>query len=490
MTKNIKKEFPKNFLWGGATSASQLEGGWDQGGKSITLTDLEPFLERKDKTDMSVVWHKTKENYYKSLENKEGLHFPKRYGIDFYNNYKQDIALFKEMGLKIYRMSISWARIFPNGDDKEPNKEGIAFYKKVLEECQKNGLEVMVTIIHFDYPLPIMEKYKNGFADIAVQDMFIKYVKVLFDNFSMYVKYWLPVNEINIAAFFPIIGLGYFPEINSDPRTFIDKQKVEAMHGLFMTHAKVVELAKKYKNIKIGCMVADMLIYPYDCNPVNIIETLKMERMTKYLFYDVIAGGEYPGYYLRLLKEANIDFNLNKNDVNFLKNNTVDFITFSYYQSSTLTVTSENTKVAGNIAGWGKNPFLKATEWGWQIDPIGLRYILTNLWERYKKPLFISENGIGVIEKLNSNNTVEDDYRINYMEKHFEQIWESIQDGIDVFGYTVWTPIDIVSAGTCEMAKRYGMIFVDYDDYHNGTGKRYKKKSFFWYKNFIEKNSL
>ncbi|WP_342274772.1 glycoside hydrolase family 1 protein [Spiroplasma endosymbiont of Cantharis lateralis] len=481
-----KLEFPKNFLWGGATAASQIEGAYDVDGKSLSILEMIPFMELKDRKDLSATRKLTKQDLLDSIENKKGLHYPKRYGIDFYHRYKEDIALFKEAGLKIFRMSVAWGRIFPNGDEKEQNQKGLEFYRNVFKECKAQGLEVMVTINHFDTPFPIMQNY-GGWKNRKVIDMYFKYAKVLIDEFNEYVKYWLPFNEINLA----VLISAFFVEDKSGNKTTFEKinESYQDLHHQFIAQTKVVEYAKKFKNIQVGCMVANSTTYALDCNPVNVFENQQKELMKKLFYYDVMIKGEYPWYSIKYFEDNNIKILKEPGDDQLLKNNPVEFITFSYYMSSTI-AKEEGELTEGNLMKLGKNPFLEATEWGWQIDPIGLRYTLNQLWDRYHVPLFISENGIGMLEKLNNKNTVEDDYRIDYLARHFEQMSLAIKDGVNLFGYTMWTPIDVVSAGSNEMSKRYGLIYVDYDDYHKGTGNRFKKKSFNWFKKFMNTSEI
>ncbi|ATZ21149.1 glycoside hydrolase family 1 protein [Mesoplasma coleopterae] len=477
-----------DFLWGGATAASQIEGAYDAGGKTLTLLEMKPFLPIKDRTAIHF-GGQTKEEMLESIENKKNLHYPKRFGIDFYHRYKEDIALFKEAGMNVYRMSIAWSRIFPNGDDKEPSKEGIAFYRNVLTECKKAGIKVMVTMHHFDTPYEITKKW-GGWKNREVIDLFVRYAKVLFKEFDEMVDYWLPFNEINVAIWSTEVGLGVF-ESDFNSKSERNSAAYQGLHHQFVAQAKVIELGKKMCKLQtqFGCMVANITTYSLDCNPINEMENLKSQQISRWFFYDVVAKGEYPNYIKRNWKENDINVNIDEQDLKLLKNNTVDFISFSYYMSATVAVELSQ-KASGNVSMGGKNPFLKATEWGWQIDPIGLRITLNQMWDRYQKPLFIAENGIGVLETLNDQNTVEDNYRIEYLSEHFKQINEAIKDGVDVFGYTMWTPIDVVSASTNEMSKRYGMIYVDYDDYHNGTGNRFKKKSFEWFQNFMKTKEL
>ncbi|ATZ18734.1 6-phospho-beta-glucosidase [Williamsoniiplasma somnilux] len=478
----------ENFLWGGATAASQIEGAFDVNDKSLTIAEMRPYNPNLNRKDLSVLRNMTKNDYEKSIKNVEGLHYPKRYGIDFYHKYKEDIRLFAEAGMNIYRMSIAWARIFPNGDDKHPNQKGLDFYRNVINECKKYNIEVMVTLHHFDLPYPIIKKYGGWFNKKTI-DMYLKYVKVLFQEFKDEIKYWLPFNEINVAVLASEMGTGIFKEDFKNDQQYL-QACYQSLHHQFVAQAKVKELAQKInKNFKIGCMIANMTTYSLDCNPDNVRENQKMQQLNKYFFFDVVARGEYPNYIKRYFEQKKINLEITNEEKEILKNNTMDYLTFSYYMTSTVSIKSQE-KTEGNLLSLEKNPFLKETEWGWQIDPIGLRITLNDLWDRYRLPLFISENGIGVLEKLNENKTIDDDYRIDYLSSHMKQINEAILDGCDVFGYTMWTPIDVVSAGTNEMSKRYGLIYVDYDDYHNGSGKRYKKKSFEWFKKFRQTNEL
>ncbi|ATZ20532.1 glycoside hydrolase family 1 protein [Mesoplasma coleopterae] len=483
---NKKLEFPNDFLWGGATAATQIEGAYNVDGKSLSVMEMIPFIELKDRKDLSQTRKLTTQDLIDSIENKKGLHYPKRYGIDFYHRYKEDIALFKEAGMKIFRMSVAWTRIFPNGDEAEPNKRGLEFYRSVFEECKKQGLEVMVTINHFDMPFSITQNY-GGWKNRKVIDMYFKYAKTLIDEFHEYVKYWLPFNEINLGVLFSAMGL----EGSTEDKSLAERLAgtYQDLHNQLVAQAKFIEYAKKFNNTKVGCMVADATTYALDCNPINVLENQQKEQMKKFFYYDVMTTGEYPSYSKRYFKENGISIVKENGDDEILKNNTVEFISFSYYMSSTI-AKEEVELTEGNLMKMGKNPFLVATEWGWQIDPLGLRYCLNQLWDRYHLPLFISENGMGVLETLNEKNTVEDDYRIEYLGKHFEQMSEAIKDGVNLFGYTMWTPIDVVSAGSNEMSKRYGLIYVDYDDYHKGTGNRFKKKSFYWFQNFMKTKEI
>lgn len=477
-----------NFLWGGATAASQIEGAHDVDGKSLTISEMRPYLENIDRKNLESLRNLTKDDYLKSIENKENLHYPKRYGIDFFHHYKDDIAMFKECGMNVFRMSMAWARIFPQGDETEPNQKGLDFYKKVFAECKKNNIEVLVTMSHFDLPYPLIKKY-GGWTNPKLIDLFLNYAKVIMEDFKDDVKYWLPFNEINIAIWAPETGLGIFKEDYSSKAEF-QQACYQGLHHQFVAQAKTIALAKIINpNFLMGCMLANMTTYPLDCDPDNVRENQRAQQISRWFYYDVMARGHYPNYIKRYLAEKNIEIKITTEEIKLLAANTVDFISFSYYMSGVVSASTFE-KTEANLMVIGKNKYLKDTEWGWQIDPVGLRITLNELWDRYQLPLFIAENGIGVKEELDGNNTVDDAYRIDYLKSHFIQIDKALKDGVDIIGYTMWTPIDVVSAGSNEMSKRYGMIFVDFDDYHKGTGKRFKKSSFGWFKKFRETNEL
>ncbi|PPE04169.1 glycoside hydrolase family 1 protein [Williamsoniiplasma lucivorax] len=477
----------KDFLWGGATAANQFEGEYNKDGKSLNVAEMIPYTPLEDRASMPMnLASFTRANIEKSIENKAGLHYPKRFGSNHYNRYKEDIDLLVEAGMDIYRMSISWGRIFPNGDEDQPNAKGLEFYHNLFNYCKSKGIKVMTTMHHFDTPYPIGKKY-GGWMNKQVIDMFVKYAKTLFTEFGDVVDYWLPFNEINISSFAPMMS-ATFPE--DHPGVSYDQLRFQTLHNQFIAQAKVVALGHEMLGKKnFGCMVANMTSYPIDCNPVNVIEWQKQQQIARYFFFDMVAKGEYPTYMLKLFEKLNVKIDTNDQEMAILKNNPVDFLSFSYYMTGTVSK-AEIEKANGNLMGMGKNPFLKANEWGWQIDGQGLRFTLNDLWDRYHLPLFIAENGVGHDEKLNDQKTVEDDYRIDYMKEHFVAIQDALDDGVNVFGYTMWGVIDLVSAGTNEMSKRYGLVYVDYDDYHKGTGDRFKKKSFTWFKKFKESGEI
>lgn len=418
--------------------------------------------------------------------------YPSREATDFYHHYKEDIALFAEMGFKVFRLSIAWTRIFPTGMEKEPNEAGLAFYDKVFDECKKNGIEPLVTISHYEMPYALVEKC-NGWEGRECVDYYMKYCQTIFERYKNKVKYWLTFNEIN-AGTMPmgnVLSLGtikgYSGPINQVP----DKPQVrfQALHHQFVASAKAVKLAhEKYPQFKMGNMSLFATMYPFTCSPDDMVETQKQMQMTNWFCSDIQVRGAYPYYAARYFEENGIKIKMEPEDEDILKEGTVDFYTFSYYMSNCVSTNSEKAKSSGNLMGGVKNPYLKSSDWGWQIDPKGLRYTLNEIYGRYGIPLMVVENGLGAYDKLEEDGSIHDDYRIDYLREHILQMKEAVKDGVDLMGYTPWGCIDLVSASTGEMAKRYGFIYVDkYDD---GTGdlERRKKDSFTWYQNVIKTN--
>jgi len=464
-----------NFLWGGAVSASQCEGGYAEGGKGLTLTDILPDANHGR-------WDGLKD--IKKAKNTTYDYYPSHDAIDLYNRYKEDIALFAEMGFKTFRTSINWARIFPNGDEKLPNEEGLAFYDALFDECLKYGIEPLVTLNHFETPFALYEKY-GGWKNRELVTLFVNYCDVVFRRYKDKVKYWLTFNEINMVVHLPIVGGLVTVENETNP----EQVKYQSAHHQLVASALVTKLAREINpTFKVGCMLGAGKAYPNTCNPADVWAAYNVDR-GDYLFTDVQVRGYYPSYSKRFFKEKNIELEIQKDDLDILRENTVDFISFSYY-SSRVASADPNKKSAteGNIVPTLKNPYLEVSEWGWQKDPMGLRITLNELYDRYQKPLFIVENGLGAKDIPDENGYVEDDYRIDYIRGHIKALKEAIKDGVELLGYTTWGCIDIVSASNGEMSKRYGFIYVDLDNDGNGTKNRYKKKSFYWYKKVIETN--
>lgn len=461
----MKFYFPENFLWGGATAANQMEGAYNEDGKGLSVQDVTP------KGGFGPIVDGPTEDNMKLI------------GIDFYHRYKSDIKLLAEMGFKVFRISIAWTRIFPLGDELEPNEQGLKFYDDVFDECLKYNIEPLVTISHYETPLHLAKVY-DGWKNRKMIDFYERYVTILFNRYKDKVKYWLTFNEINSILHAPFMSGG----IATDKAQLTKQDLYQAIHHELVASALATKIAHEINpEMKVGCMVLAMPVYPMTPKPEDMMKTLELDR-SNLLFSDVHVRGYYPSYAKRLFRENGVTIQMQDGDEEILKN-TVDFVSFSYYMS--VCEGSEKTleMSVANILPGVKNPYLKESEWGWQIDPIGLRYVLNTLYDRYQKPLFIVENGLGAVDELiedeQGNKTVNDDYRIKYLNDHLVQVGEAIQDGVEIMGYTTWGCIDLVSASTAELKKRYGFIYVDRHDDGSGTLERYKKKSFNWYKEVI-----
>lgn len=468
--------FRKDFLWGGATAANQCEGGYDQGGRGLANVDLAPA--GKDRFPVIL-------GEMKMFDFDEAHYYPAKEGIDMYHRFKEDIALFAEMGFKTYRLSIAWSRIFPKGDEKEPNEDGLKFYEDLFLECQKYGIEPLVTITHFDCPMHLVEEY-GAWRNRKLVGFYENLCRVIFNRYKGLVKYWLTFNEINMILHAPFMGAGlYFEEGDNK-----EQVKYQAAHHELLASAIATKIAHEVDpENKVGCMLAAGTNYAYSCKPEDVWAAKKADR-ENYFFIDVQSRGEYPAYALKEMARNGIEIQMEAGDEELLKAHTVDFISFSYYSSRVQTTDPELLEqTAGNIFASVKNPYLEASEWGWQIDPLGLRITMNDIYDRYQKPLFIVENGLGAIDVPDENGYVEDDYRIQYLADHIQAMKDAVEmDGVELWGYTTWGCIDLVSAGTGEMSKRYGFIYVDLDDKGQGTLRRTKKKSFNWYKQVIASN--
>ncbi|MDE6851774.1 MAG: glycoside hydrolase family 1 protein [Lachnospiraceae bacterium] len=461
-------KFPNGFLWGGAVAANQCEGAYHEDGKGLSIQDVLPKGIKGERTEGP-----TPDNM-------------KHTGIDFYHRYKEDIRLFAEMGFRVFRTSIAWSRIFPKGDEETPNEAGLKFYDALFAECHKYGIEPLVTISHYETPLYLAEQY-DGWLNREMIGFYEKYVRVIFERYQDKVKYWLTFNEINSILHSPFRSGGiHTPE---DQLTL--SQLYQAVHHELVASALATKIAHEMMpDAKVGCMILSMPIYPLTPNPDDVMAALQASHLNDF-FGDVHVRGKYPGYMKRYFQENGIDIQWETGDEEILSH-TVDFVSFSYYMSVCETADSSVQRGPGNILGGVPNPHLGASEWGWQIDPQGLRYTLNQFYDRYQKPLFIVENGLGAVDQLvkdeNGEFTVLDDYRIQYLKDHLVQVREAIEDGVDIMGYTAWGCIDLVSASTAELKKRYGFIYVDRNDDGTGTMNRYKKKSFYWYKDVIASN--
>ena len=479
--------FPKNFLWGGATAANQCEGAYLEDGKGLSVPDM--LLGGDVNTPRTFCPKIT-----------DGVFYPSHDAIDMYHHFKEDIALFAEMGFKCYRFSINWSRIFPNGDDEFPNEAGLKFYDNLIDECKKYGIEPLITLCHYEIPFGIVTKY-HGFYNRQTIDLFVKYATTCFERWKDKVKYWLTFNEINMVLMEKNLGNLYgvgiiqdedlkrtapckFPELVDVPQ-----ERIEALHNEFVASAKAVIAGHKINpEFKIGNMICHITWYPLTPNPKDMLEDQRRDSFCNDICGDVQVRGAYPAFAKKMYQDLGIDtsFMDNEDDKKILREGVVDFYTFSYYMSNCVTVDENAAQVKGNMMGGAKNPYLKASDWGWQIDPDGLRWTLNKLASRYPDtPLMVVENGFGAFDKVEDDGAIHDDYRISYFREHIRAMGEAVNDGVPLIGYTTWGPIDLVSAGTGQYAKRYGFIYVNRHDDGTGDFSRSRKDSFFWYKKVI-----
>ena len=480
------RTFPQDFLWGGATAANQLEGGYREDGKGISVEDCMRQHFDQDLRDYNLQNHVTLEAVKRALETEDMVNYPKRRGVDFYHHYKEDIALLGGMGFKCFRMSIAWTRIFPMGDEEEPNEAGLEFYDRVFDECRKYGIEPLVTMSHYEMPVHLALKY-GGWHSRKTVDFFLRFVRTICERYKDKVKYWLTFNEINSMIRHPFTSAGLledcFPGQNFEEVVF------QAMHHQFVASAAAVKIChEQIPDSKVGCMLTKLTYYPYSCRPEDVKKAQDIMRST-YCYSDAQVFGEYPRFLLNYFRKNGIHIQKEPGDDELMRKYPVDFVSFSYYNSYCAAENGEGlTRSAGNTAVGFKNPYLEESQWGWQIDPMGLRISLVDLYDRYRKPLFIVENGLGAKDLL-ENGAVNDDYRIAYMQAHLKAVLDAIDlDGVDVMGYTCWGCIDLISESTRQISKRYGLIYVDCDDYGRGSYDRYKKRSYDWYRQVIESN--
>ena len=471
--------FCKDFLWGGSTAANQIEGGWQEGGKGPSEADM-----------LSAGTHTSPRQITPDTE--PGLTYPNRTASDFYHHYKEDIALMCEMGFKAYRMSIAWSRIFPTGEETEPNPAGLQFYDDVFDELKAHGIEPIVTLSHYEMPLHLVNKY-NGWASREVIALFERYARTVIAHFKGKVRYYLTFNEINCGTMpmGAILETGTIRGFEGPTDKVPDnkQERFQALHHQFVASAEAVRYAHDhYPQFKMGCMICFITSYALTCDPADEIANQKAMQISNWFCSDMHVRGEYPSYMKRYFAENNITIRQEPEDAAILKAGTVDFYTFSYYMSNCITTHKDADDVGGNIIAGKKNPYLKASDWGWQIDPIGLRYTLNEIYDRYRIPLMVVENGLGAYDKKDADGKIHDSYRIDYLRAHIEQMAEAVKDGVDLMGYTPWGCIDLVSASTGEMAKRYGFIYVNKFDDGTGDLSREKKDSFYWYQKVIATN--
>ncbi|QQP71461.1 glycoside hydrolase family 1 protein [Carnobacterium sp. CS13] len=470
---------PKNFLWGGAIAANQAEGAHDIGGKGKSIADVHKYEPNKtnDEIQADQKIGMTIKQIEDNLSDKEG-YYPKRHGIDFYHTYPDDLELLAEMGFKTFRTSIDWSRIFPNGDEEEPNKEGLKFYDNLIDKIIELGMEPIISMLHYETPLNISLKY-GGWHNQKVVGMFYRYGKVLLDRYQEKVKYWIIINQINLIGYEPFNSVA----IPVDAVENYEAATYQAIHNQFVASAKI----KKYANhlnpdLMIGTMASDVTVYPASSKPEDNLLAFKKNRM-EYFFTDVQFFGEYPEYMLNYFNENDIEVNITEEDKRLLKEHTLDYLAISYYYTNTADASKNELKQVSV----SPNPNVEESPWGWNIDPIGFYIAISSYWDRYRKPIVIAENGFGMYDKLEEG-TVHDQYRIDYLSKHISAMKRAMADGAEVIAYCAWGPIDIVSCSSAQMNKRYGFVYVDLDNEGQGSGERIKKDSFYWYKNVIETN--
>ncbi|WP_144524460.1 glycoside hydrolase family 1 protein [Bacillus pumilus] len=482
--KNVKKGFSDDFLWGGATAANQIEGAYLEGGKGLSTSDFAAYKDPYEKGKVNnFTFDVSSAELKRYKEQPDEFDFPKRRGIDFYHRYEEDIALFAEMGFKVFRLSISWARIFPTGLEDKPNEEGLAFYDKVFDECAKYGIEPLVTMSHYEMPITLTEKY-NGWMSRELVPLFEKYARSILERYKDKVKYWITFNEMNMNLNSLYTGAGILEDLVDHKL----QAAYQASHHQFIASALTVKAAKEIiPNVQIGCMINQIEAYAKTTKPEDQLQAVKSNQLN--MFYpDVQARGEYPTYMVKYFADNDIKLDIEEQDEEILKEGIVDFVAISYYMSHVAEAREDAAELAGTFDSPIKNEHLELSQWDWPIDPMGLRISLIKLYDRYQKPLFVCENGLGARDTLTQDGEIHDDYRIDYLKQHIEQMKEAVKEGVDLMGYTPWGCIDLISCGTSQMSKRYGLIYVDQDDRGNGTLNRYRKDSFYWYKHVIATN--
>lgn len=479
--------FPDGFLWGGATADFQYEGGFNEGGRGINSQDFVTDGSTNTKRQITLKLKDGSRGTVNSLESfPEGAeakmyddqYYPSHQAVDGYHHYKEDIELMSEMGFNVYRFSICWSRIFPNGNEETPNLEGIEYYGDVIDECHKHNIEPLITICHDEMPDYLAREY-DGWNNRHLIDCYVKYAKTLFEAYKGRVKYWLTFNELNAIHGYSKIGVH-----TMTPQIFY-----QAQHHMFVASSRAIKLGHELMpDAVFGSMFAMSEMYPATCKPEDIFAWYE-HRRENYFFIDVMARGKYPNYAQDIFKRKDVNLNIEEGDLDWLEKFPLDFVSFSYYRSTTVSADHFTSMDPMGIMGGDGNPFLENTKWGWPIDPLGLRYCLNELYDRYQKPVFVIENGFGAIDKLEEDGSIHDQYRMKYLSDHFKAMRDAIAiDHVPCFGYTMWGPIDLVSLGTGEMKKRYGFVYVDMDDKGNGTLKRTKKDSFEWMKKVIASN--
>ncbi len=479
--------FDEKFLWGGALAANQVEGAWNIDGKGPSVADVATYKPSVDVKNYKAHVSVTRKSIETAMKDTDTKKYPKRRGIDFYHYYKTDLDLFAEMGFKVLRVSIAWSRLYPTGEETEPNKKGVEFYRNLFIEMRKRSIEPLVTLSHYEMPLHLAVKY-NGWNDRRIIDCFVRYATTCFQEYKDLVKLWLNFNEVDSIIRHSFSTAGIIPELCGDTEDDYLRCCYQAAHNQFVAGAKATKVMKEIiPDAKMGLMLTKLMTYPRTCKPEDVAAT-QLKNLDNHFYADVQVFGEYPRIKLRELENRGIAPKFETGDLELIKSNTVDFVSFSYYMSMTESVDPNAERTPGNTVLGVKNPYLESTNWGWQIDPIGLRISLIELYDRYRKPLFIVENGLGMSDEISADGKIHDYYRIEYFKSHFVEMKKAVEAGVELMGYTSWAPIDLISASTNQMSKRYGFIYVDQDDEGNGTLERKRKDSFYWYKRVIETN--
>ena len=452
--------FAKDFIWGASTAANQYEGGYNEGGKGLSVQDVLATTPGGHRAE--------------TKEIEPGRYYPSHVGSDGYHHMEEDVELLAGLGINGYRMSLAWTRIFPNGDDAEPCEEGLAYYDRLFDLLLEHGIEPIVTMSHYEPPLKLA--YDGGWSNPTTIDLFVRYAETIMRRYLGKVRRWITFNEINCTQ----VPFGIMPDNT-------EQLRYRCLHNQFLASARVVQLAHQIDpSLQVGCMVASMFNYPLTCNPADVRAAQAQNQMSFLFAGDVMVRGSYPGYAKRYFAEHDIQLEVSAEDEALLAAGTVDFYSFSYYMTNT---DPNAAQTAGNLVTGLKNPYLEASEYGWQIDPEGLRILLNELWDRYQIPLMIVENGLGchddLVVEADGMRHVDDDYRIDYLARHIDALQEAIADGADVVGYLPWSAFDLVALSTGSMAKRYGLVYVDLDDEGHGTLDRTSKKSYFWYRDLI-----
>ena len=477
--------FPKGFFWGGALAANQVEGAWKEGGKGPSVADVATYKPNTDVKNYKAHMEMDDEMIAAAMADADDTYYPKRRGIDFYHHYKEDLALFAEMGFTMLRVSIAWTRIFPTGEEAEPNEAGLQFYEDLFTEMRRLGIEPLVTLSHYEMPLALATKY-NGWVDRRVIDCFTRFCHACFVRYKDLVKYWLTFNEVDSIIRHPFTTAGIIP--SRVPEAEMLQTCYQALHHQLVASALVVKDCHQIiPGSQVGCMLTKLTTYARTCAPDDELAT-QAKNLENLFYADVHVWGEYPRLILKMFERKGITLKTEPGDAAILKAGCVDFVSCSYYMTMTESVDPNAERTPGNTVLGVKNPYLPSSDWGWQIDPKGLRYSLIELYDRYRKPLMVVENGIGAKDVVEADDSIHDPYRVEYFRQHISEMGKAIDEGVEMWGYTSWAPIDLISASTNQMSKRYGFIYVDQDDLGNGTLARSRKDSFYWYKKVIASN--